>query len=68
MGGGAVSARERRSNAGNKMHAMIEEARAKQQSGELVESDEDADYDRGGGNGGEQDDIVDSDFTETDSE
>ncbi|KAJ2845031.1 hypothetical protein GGI22_006689, partial [Coemansia erecta] len=64
----SVSAtRERRSNAGNKMHAMVEETRAKLQSGEAVDSDEDADYDRGGG-AGEMDDIIDSDFTETDSE
>ncbi|KAJ2584023.1 hypothetical protein EV177_010112, partial [Coemansia sp. RSA 1804] len=61
----SLSKRSRRSNAGNKMRAMVEEARAKIQSGETADSDEDADYDRGAG---DLDDIVDSDFEDTDSE
>ncbi|KAJ2656158.1 Vacuolar protein sorting-associated protein 72 [Coemansia sp. RSA 1200] len=61
----SLAKRSRRSNAGNKMRAMVEEARAKIQSGETADSDEDTDYDRGVG---DIDDIVDSDFEETDSE
>ncbi|KAJ2747569.1 Vacuolar protein sorting-associated protein 72 [Coemansia sp. BCRC 34301] len=59
--------RERRENAGSKMHRMIEEERAKVERGEVVASDdEDADADFA--NKADVEDIVDSDFAETDSE
>ncbi|KAJ2893404.1 Vacuolar protein sorting-associated protein 72 [Coemansia aciculifera] len=59
--------RARRENAGSKMHRMIEEERAKIERGEAVPSDdEDADVDFA--NKADVDDIVDSDFAETDSE
>ncbi|KAJ1725105.1 Vacuolar protein sorting-associated protein 72 [Coemansia erecta] len=56
--------RSRRQNAGNKMLAMVEEERAKIASGEVQASDEDEDFARLA----DQDDVVDSDFAETDSE
>ncbi|KAJ1741187.1 Vacuolar protein sorting-associated protein 72 [Coemansia sp. RSA 989] len=56
--------RSRRQNAGNKMSAMIEEERAKIESGDIVPSDEDKDFTRKD----EGEDIIDSDFEETDSE
>ncbi|KAJ2848781.1 Vacuolar protein sorting-associated protein 72 [Coemansia brasiliensis] len=56
--------RSRRQNAGNKMSVMIEEERAKIERGDIVPSDEDEDFTRKG----EVEDVVDSDFEETDSE
>ncbi|KAJ2662870.1 Vacuolar protein sorting-associated protein 72 [Coemansia sp. RSA 1199] len=58
------SGRRRRQNAGNKMLVMIQEERAKIESGEAVLSDEDEDFARKD----DVEDIVDSDFEETDSE
>ncbi|KAJ2453611.1 Vacuolar protein sorting-associated protein 72 [Coemansia sp. RSA 2336] len=56
--------RSRRQNAGNKMSVMIKEERAKIESGDIVPSDEDKDFTRKD----EAEDIIDSDFEETDSE
>ncbi|KAJ2870817.1 Vacuolar protein sorting-associated protein 72 [Coemansia aciculifera] len=58
--------RARRDNAGSKMHRMIEEERAKIERGEIAASDDDADVDFA--NKADVEDIVDSDFAETDSE
>ncbi|KAJ2810977.1 Vacuolar protein sorting-associated protein 72 [Coemansia furcata] len=58
--------RARRENAGSKMHRMIEEERAKIERGEVAASDDDADVDFA--NKADVEDIVDSDFAETDSE
>ncbi|KAI9504288.1 hypothetical protein GGI25_004301 [Coemansia spiralis] len=62
---GVSAKRPRRENAGNKMVTMIEEERAKIQNGEVPASDEDEEYARGLV---DAEDIIDSDFTETDSE
>ncbi|KAJ2613688.1 Vacuolar protein sorting-associated protein 72 [Coemansia sp. RSA 1365] len=56
--------RSRRQNAGNKMTLMIEEERAKIESGETVLSEDDEEFTRKA----DGEDIVDSDFEETDSE
>ncbi|KAJ2787808.1 hypothetical protein GGI15_000440 [Coemansia interrupta] len=56
--------RSRRQNAGNKMLVMVEEERAKIESGEVQASDEDEDFARLA----DQEDVVDTDFAETDSE
>ncbi|KAJ2313374.1 Vacuolar protein sorting-associated protein 72 [Coemansia sp. RSA 2702] len=56
--------RSRRQNAGNKMRVMIEEERAKIESGDAALSEEDEDFARKD----EVEDVVDSDFEETDSE
>ncbi|KAJ2805825.1 Vacuolar protein sorting-associated protein 72 [Coemansia guatemalensis] len=56
--------RSRRQNAGNKMTLMIEEERAKIESGETVLSEDDEEFTKKG----DGEDIVDSDFEETDSE
>ncbi|KAJ1845261.1 hypothetical protein LPJ73_004912 [Coemansia sp. RSA 2703] len=58
--------RSRRQNAGNKMHAMVAEERAKIASGAAPASDEDEDADFL--RQADQDDEVDTDFAETDSE
>ncbi|KAJ2108437.1 Vacuolar protein sorting-associated protein 72 [Coemansia sp. S142-1] len=58
--------RARRDNAGSKMHRMIEEERAKIERGEIAASDDDADVDFA--NKADVEDIIDSDFAETDSE
>ncbi|KAJ1882560.1 hypothetical protein H4R99_004805 [Coemansia sp. RSA 1722] len=60
---GLSAGRSRRQNAGNKMHAMIEEERAKMQTNQTAESD-DEDFRKPL----DDDDMVDSDFAETDSE
>ncbi|KAI8323840.1 YL1-domain-containing protein, partial [Martensiomyces pterosporus] len=60
----ASAKRSRRQNAGNKLQTMIEEERAKIDSGETVASDEDEDFVKKA----DVDDVVDSDFEETDSE
>ncbi|KAJ1669187.1 hypothetical protein GGF44_003675 [Coemansia sp. RSA 1694] len=59
--------RVRRENAGSKMHRMIEEERAKIERGEVAASDDD-DADVDFANKADVEDIVDSDFAETDSE
>ncbi|KAJ1888721.1 hypothetical protein LPJ66_008423 [Kickxella alabastrina] len=59
-----TTTRSQRQNAGNKMHAMVEEERAKMQSGEVVASDDDEDFSKNA----DIEDVVDSDFAETDSE
>ncbi|KAJ1966039.1 hypothetical protein GGI12_000357 [Dipsacomyces acuminosporus] len=56
--------RSRRQNAGNKLQTMIDEERAKIDSGEVVASDEDEEFIKKA----DVDDVVDSDFEETDSE
>ncbi|KAJ2081476.1 Vacuolar protein sorting-associated protein 72 [Coemansia sp. RSA 988] len=56
--------RSRRQNAGNKMTSMIEEERAKIVSGEIVLSEDDEEFTKKA----DGEDIVDSDFEETDSE
>ncbi|KAJ2013965.1 Vacuolar protein sorting-associated protein 72 [Coemansia sp. S610] len=58
--------RARRDNAGSKMHRMIEEERGKIERGEVAASDDDGDVDFA--NKADMEDIVDSDFAETDSE
>ncbi|ORX66860.1 YL1-domain-containing protein [Linderina pennispora] len=60
----ATAKRSRRANAGNKLRTMVEEEQAKLDSGEIAGSDEDEDFVKKG----DEEDVVDSDFEETDSE